>query len=402
MMKRYVRLGIQLLLYGFVVTLLGGCWDKNELTQWGFVQAVAIDQTDKGGYLVTTQIYRPGSSESRNNKATKGISYLTISSEASTISLAAAHISGKLGRKLQWSHMRALLISEKMAANRNMGEILDFFSRSQGPRGAVAVMTTEGEAGRFLLVDPVIENTIGQQMKTVEAMSNALTGMASKVSLLDLNILAQSPRSLTLLPHLRLLRQEHSLFIIDGMNILRFPTGTIDQGFISAEIADSILMIRGEFKEGLVTIPCESTTAKLHAPSGGDSYWISKLQSSLHVSSMEDRPFIEIHLEVDGKVGEMSCSSILTKEDHQLFINRIEQTIHKDTIEAIQKVQKMKADVMLVGQKIKRRSPRLWKKWSEGWDERFSQAKVSVTVRARLTDTGMNAGSPMAVPPDNE
>lgn len=398
MTKRYVRVGIQLILYGLSISLLGGCWDKNELTQWGFVQAVAIDQTDKGGFLVTTQIYRPGSSESRNNKATKGISYLTISSEASTISLAAAHIAGKLGRKLQWSHMRALLISEKMAANRNIGDILDFFSRSQGPRGAVAVMTTEREAGRFLLVDPVIENTIGQQMKTVEEMSNTLTGMASKVSLLNLDILAQSPRSVTLLPHLRLLRQEHSLFIIDGMNLLRFPSGTIDKGFISAEIADSILMIRDEFNEGLATIPCEGTNNKLDVPSRVDSYWIYNEKTTLHVSSVDDMPFIEIHLEVDGKVGEMSCSSILTKEEHQLFINRIEQTIQKDTMEAIQKVQKMKADVLLVDQKLQRRSPQLWKKWSEDWDERFSQAKVSVTVRARLTDTGMNAGSPMSVP----
>ncbi|NOU69246.1 Ger(x)C family spore germination protein [Paenibacillus sp. LMG 31461] len=400
MTKRCVRLEILLFIYGFVVILLGGCWDKNELTQWGFVQAVAIDQTDKGGYRVTTQIYRPGSSESRNNKATKGISYLTISSEDSTISKAAAHISGKLGRKLQWSHMRALLISEKMAENRNMGDILDFFSRSQGPRGAVAVMTTEGEAGRFLLVDPLIENTIGQQMKTVEGMSNALTGMASKVSLLDLGILAQSPRSVTLLPHLRLLRQEHSLFMIDGMNLLRFPSGKIDQGFIPAEIADSILMIRDEFKEGLATIPCESKNGELHGPSGGDSYWIYKEQTTLHVSSVEERPFIEIHLEVDGKVGEMSCSSILTKDEHRLFITRIEQTIKKDTMEAVQKVQKMKADVLLVGQQLERRSPRLWKRWSEGWDERFSQAKVSVTVRARLTDTGMNEGSPIGAPPE--
>ncbi|NQX59664.1 Ger(x)C family spore germination protein [Paenibacillus qinlingensis] len=400
MTKRSVRLGIRILGCGIVVILLGGCWDKNELTQWGFVQAVAIDQTDQGEYRVTTQIYRPGSSESRNNKATKGISYLTISSEASTISQAAAHISGKLGRKLQWSHMRALLISEKMAANRNIGNILDYFSRSQGPRGAVAVMTTDGEAGNYLLVDPLIENTIGQQMKTVEGMSNRLTGMASKVSILDLDILAQSPSSVTLLPHLRMLRQEHPLFIIDGMNLLRFPSGTIDQGFIPAAITDSILMVRDEFNEGLATIPCEKENEKQQMLNGGDSYWIYKEQTTLQVSSIEDRPFIEIHLEVDGKVGEMSCSSILTKEEHRRFINRIEQTIKKDTMEAVQKVQKMKADILLVGQHVQRRDPRLWKRWSEDWDDRFSQAKVSVKVKARLTDTGMNAGSPMAIPPE--
>ncbi|RTE10748.1 Ger(x)C family spore germination protein [Paenibacillus whitsoniae] len=397
MITRYVRLGIRFAVCGLTMMVLSGCWDNNELTDWGFVQAVAIDQAEHGGYRVTAQIYRPGSSESRNNKATKGISYLTFSSEATTISQASAHISEKLGRKLQWSHMRALLIGERTARRNNIGEILDFFSRSQGPRGAVTVMTTEGEAGRFLLVDPLIENTIGQQMKTVEEMSNALTGTASRLSLLDLSIQAQSPGSVTLLPHLQLLNQEHLVLTIDSMDMLRFPSGKIDEGFVPAQMADNILMIRNELKEGLATVPCQDENEKEPEPKG-DSFWINKAKSKLHVSALEGKPFIAIHLEIDGKVGEMSCSSVLTKEEHRRFIGRVEQTIWKETMKAVEKVQQLKADVLLAGQQLQRKSPGLWKRWSDDWDELFSQAKVSLTVKVRLGDTGMNAGSPIAVP----
>ncbi|MGG1516352.1 Ger(x)C family spore germination protein [Paenibacillus oryzisoli] len=398
-MNTLVHRGVLLAMCGVALLLLGGCWDKNELTGWGFVQAVAIDETEQGEFRVTTQIYRPGSSESRNNRAVKGVSYLTFSSDAMTISDAAAHISGKLGRRLQWSHMRALLISESMARKRNIGEVLDFFSRSRGPRGAVTVLTTDGKADRFLVVDPLIENTIGQQVKTVEGMSNYVTGMAAKVSLLDLNIFAQSPASVTMLPHLRLLHQVHPILLIDGMNVLRFPSGTIDDGLIPAEIADSILMIRNEFKEGLASIPCEADGQSEQAPKMADSYRIYKSNSSIRVSAAGSKPHIGIHLEVDGKVGEMSCSSVLTKEEHARFISRVEQTIQKETMEAVRQVQGMKADVLLVGQHLQRKNPRLWKQWKGEWDELFSQAEVSVTVRARLTDTGMNAGSPMARPP---
>ncbi|THF79055.1 Ger(x)C family spore germination protein [Cohnella fermenti] len=380
------------------LTLLTGCWDKNELTAWGFVQAVAIDLTESGGFRVTTQIYRPGASESRSDTSSSGKSFVTLTSEASTISQAAGQIAAQLGRNLQWSHMRALLLGEEAALNRNIGEILDFFSRSQGLRGSAFVMTTEGLANRYLLINPLIENTIGQQLKTVERLSSLQAGASTALSLINLEILAQSPGSVTLLPRLKLLKQQsQQAAIIDGMNVLRLPPGKIDSGLVPIKFVDNIMMIRGEYKRGLITLPCPSD-----GEAGGeaaDLFKVGNAKSRLRVVSSGGLPNIKIHLSLQGGVGELVCSSVLTKAEHDRFVKRLEEKVTSDTLEALEYIQKRKADVLFAGLRVERWNPRLWKQWRSDWPELFSKAKVSVSVKIDLTTTGMDAGSPLTSQP---
>ncbi|MFC5703369.1 Ger(x)C family spore germination protein [Cohnella faecalis] len=375
--------------------LLAGCWDKNELTDWGFVQAVAIDRSESGRIKVMAQIYRPGSSESRSGMATKGGSYLSLTEEAATMSEASLKLAAELGRRLQWSHMRALLVGEQVIRTRNIGELLDFFSRSQGPRGSVNVMTTQGEASRYLLIKPLIENTIGQQLRTAESIASTQAGISTTITLLDLNILSQTPGSIALLPHIRLSKDEHEVVTIDSLAILRFPEGTIDASLVPMQFAPYLLMIRGEYRRGQLSIPCEKEEGK--GSSGvtkEDSYWVYASKSRLKVTQRGGRPLIRIHLDLDGKMGEMTCSDIQTVDGNAHFLKRVAEEIERGAKDAVDFVQEKKADVLLAGQYLERRNPRLWRSWSGDWAEQFSYAKVIVTVSARITDTGMNAGNP--------
>lgn len=43
---------------GFLLLLLG-CWDKAELTEFGYVQAVAIDRAERGRIELTPLFYDP-------------------------------------------------------------------------------------------------------------------------------------------------------------------------------------------------------------------------------------------------------------------------------------------------------------------------------------------------------
>ncbi|MGE6258324.1 hypothetical protein ACQKCU_10490 [Heyndrickxia sporothermodurans] len=55
-MKQQFRI---LFLIGICI-LLSGCWDKKELTDLSIVNAIGIDKTENGRYLLTFQIINPG------------------------------------------------------------------------------------------------------------------------------------------------------------------------------------------------------------------------------------------------------------------------------------------------------------------------------------------------------
>ncbi|MEI7027050.1 Ger(x)C family spore germination protein [Paenibacillus sp. y28] len=177
--------------------LLPGCWSSHELTRWGFVQAAAIDLGKNGQLQLTVQIYRAGSSKggaggggSPAQQTKSGPSFINIQTSSSTVHGATRDAVLQLGRRLQWSHMRMLLLGEDIARSQNIPQILDYFSRNNEPRGTVSLLITEGEAQQYLNLRPLIEGTMGQQLKTIEQNSFRYSGKTMEVSLTDVGIQA--------------------------------------------------------------------------------------------------------------------------------------------------------------------------------------------------------------------
>lgn len=75
-MKRLTTLLICLL----VLSLTSGCWDNKELDEYGYVQAVAIDQGEDDRFVITTHFYNPSTKiemGQSGNPASKGINIST-------------------------------------------------------------------------------------------------------------------------------------------------------------------------------------------------------------------------------------------------------------------------------------------------------------------------------------
>lgn len=75
-MKRLTIILISLL----VLTLTSGCWDNKELDEYGYVQAVAIDQSEDNHFVITTHFYNPSTKiemGQAGNPASKGINIVT-------------------------------------------------------------------------------------------------------------------------------------------------------------------------------------------------------------------------------------------------------------------------------------------------------------------------------------
>lgn len=92
------------------LVLLTGCWNKYELTEWAFVQAVAVDSTEDDRIRLTTQFYKPGGGMEGAPKVSESFN---IRTEGDNMSEAISNIANELGRVAQWGHIRIVLVSEK-------------------------------------------------------------------------------------------------------------------------------------------------------------------------------------------------------------------------------------------------------------------------------------------------
>ncbi|MDG0808877.1 Ger(x)C family spore germination protein [Cohnella rhizosphaerae] len=199
---------------------LSGCWDNKEMDEYGYVQAVAIDEAQDGSFALTTLIYNPTYSQTAGSAKPSEKPVLTIHTHGVSLFEATREIPMKLGRKAKWDHMRVILLGEKLLKTHDAGEVLDFFSRDHEPRGTILPLVAQSDAGRFLTFKPFIEETIGQQYKRMETEGARYSAKTSGIPLFDLAIQMKSPARVAVIPYLQQ-EEERNETIVSGLAILK-------------------------------------------------------------------------------------------------------------------------------------------------------------------------------------
>ncbi|MBP1964568.1 Ger(x)C family spore germination protein [Paenibacillus aceris] len=384
-MKSRVVLGLLLLF------VLPGCWDKAELTEYAFVQAVAIDQSESMEFELTIHSYNPSSGAEVSGAIKQVKKGINIKTKADTIFEAVRDIPIHLGRKAKWDHMRVILISDKVARNQNVGEILDFFSRDHEPRSSVLLLISEGNAGDYLEIKPFIENTIGQQLRKIEESATKFSAKTSTVPLLDLAIQMQSETGTAMVPYIH---KDNPPNYVSVAGIALLKKGKMVSGIVTPFDTQRLLMLMNKYESGILEIPCPA-----------DSSEKKKLKESIEVNTLDTKvtPIIKgkevtvsVVTKIKGSVSELHCSVLKSKEDDKRFEDRIKKMVEHDIQRTITILQKDKMDIIGVGNKIFRKNPVLWKKLKPTWEERFAEMKFNVDVEITVLNTGLNAGTPFS------
>ncbi|MBP1991116.1 Ger(x)C family spore germination protein [Paenibacillus eucommiae] len=385
-----MRLFMAAIVIAITAFTLTGCWNRVELTDWGFVQAAAIDQTDDGKISLTTHIYKPNGDSS--GQGSPGKSYIDIVTNSNTLLGASRDATTELGRKLQWSHMQVLLISEEIAKSREIHKILDFFSRDHEPRGSISILITEGRAGDYLHIQPLIENTMGQQLKKIEEHASKLSAKTLEMSITDLTIQAheEGPSGIVV-PYATISLMPKEGVSIAGLAVLNFPERKMSS-LIPPAHTPYLLMLMNKFKGGIIDIPCSKESDKKVETS--DSFEVIQVQTKVNPIINGDSLAVKFIITVEGAVGELNCSEVVTKEEVNKFRTKIKRVTEERLRKTITLLQQQKTDVLGIGIHMYRTHNQLWKKWKPDWEERFSHINFTVEVDVKLMNTGMNAAKP--------
>jgi len=377
--------GMVFIFLSAILFILPGCWNKEELDESGFAMAIALDQGKGGKLELTTQIYRPTNSKSVSGGQLKQEKNLLIRTSDDSVLEAIRDIPLHLGRKAKWSHLRIIVIGEKLAAATDVGKLIDYFYRDHEPRHTVSIMISKGRAEQILEKTPDIERTIGQQLMLTKQVSFKSSAKSMDTTLLKLALQMNSPEGDASITYVYEDKNKKDVLNATGLALLK--KGKMI-GILSSKKVEGLVMLRNEVVSGIVEIPCPGK--KLET----ESLEILNFKTKLKPKLIGNKVSVQVKSEVQGAVGELKCTNIKTRKDEAEFTNKMEKQIKHQMLETVYNLQKKKVDIIGIGNKIASSNPKKWKKMKGGWDKQFAEIPFDIHVKLQLVTTGTVIGRP--------
>ncbi|MFM9281580.1 Ger(x)C family spore germination protein [Paenibacillus jiagnxiensis] len=375
------RYGLLLLLSGALM-LTSGCWSKHELVEMGFVLGVALDEDKDNQIELTTQIYRP-----RGEALSADQSTINIKAKNKTVMEAVRDIPIHLGRKSQWSHMRIIIVSEKLARSQDIGKLLDFFYRDHETRGDVQVMIAGGRADDVLMLRPQVEKSTSQELLRANRISHSVSGKTLVTTLLQLGIQARNAHLDGFVSYLYDVTPKQEVFSNAGLALTKMGKMV---GVLSPKKTQGLAMLRNEFESGIISFSCPGKKRQT------ETLEVLKLKTKLKISWMEGKPSgVTAYTDVDAAISELKCSYVRTPEDEKKLVKAAERQIRQTMLASYHELQKNQIEAIGIANQIYRKYPQTWAVLKENWDYQFSKLPLQVNVKVRLTTPGASNSIPI-------
>jgi spore germination protein KC len=363
---------------------LTGCWNSKELTDLGFIMGVSIDQLEEGTIELNAQVYSPAETIGGAGAAGNKPPYNNLKTVNASVFDAARDLILYFGRKIQWSHMRVILIGEEYAKEQDIGEVLDYFYRDHETRLTTYVIITKGKAADYFENKPFIERTMSQQLRTIIENGFRSTGKSKKPTLLDIALQLNMKTKTAMIPYIETKDEQQKTTYSSGVAIIN-KGKMVDH--LTSDDVQKINMLTNEFKKGIIEFPCMDDENTLK-----EVIEISSIKTKTSPKFTKTPPTIHMLTKIEGVVGELRCTSLRTNKEVKKLEDHIEKKIKEDLQAMIERFQEKKVDVFDIGNKLYQQDPVLWKKWEKDWDDIFADIQFVIDVEVNVTDTGMTLG----------
>lgn len=374
----------------FIMILLTGCSNYNELNQLGLVIAMGIDvaQDIDNGYRVTYQVINP--SQLSPTGAPTGIPVSNYTVEAETLVDAYRRASTIIPRDNDVSHLSLVVISEELA-RKGTGLIFDVFERVKTAKSTFPVFIARGTSAENVLgvVEP-LESNPTKSVRSTGENNQKIYGISKITPLHEVITTFSSEGKDLLLPGIKLNKKLTSKNQNDNLNNIK-PSVIEVSGlaifkkdklvnWYDGEMARNTHLVLSEIESTSFPIPCEKKNMTL----------IAKRSKGTIKTLLKPIPTLQVNIAINTEIYEMNCTKDLTDTK---VLTEIEKDLEKEIIRQVQRTiqisQGTGTDVFGFGSTLSKENPRYWKKHKNEWNTIFSKAKVEVNVKASINDSGL-------------
>lgn len=393
-----------LLLVVMNTVLLTGCWDRIEINDIAIVLAVGVDKTDDGDICLSLLIPTPKKLSTSGGVSGKGgseddTSEIVISESGKDLIDAYRKLQGKLPREVLFSHMRVIVIGEKLAQDGVAG-VLDFFSRQRQSNLRTHVLFTKENIDEILAGNSGIEQSVAEVLHEEGEM-----GIGIEIDLKDfINMMNEEgvnplAGQLVKIPlkaksksneKIEASKSKKPYISLRGAAVFQQDKLV---GWINYDEVRDVLWLRDEIKSGVGAIIVDVPEEK-----GGGKIGVRILEAKTKLQPKINEDVLTMHVSIETTAVIYNNSSKLNLSDPKVIYdvekmteNRLQERI-QITLDKLQK--QLRCDVLGFGTAVYREYPEEWReKYKDNWDEAFPELSVEVACKAALPRVGFVTNS---------
>ncbi len=379
------------------ITNLSGCWDKQEINEISMTTGIAIEMTSEGRYRIIAQDTNPRVTASSTGSAQEfAKAYRNRITEGDSIYDALNRLALITPFHRFFSHTQVIIVSEDIAREKGVNDILDYFERNPQFRKDIWFIIGKGSlidlidvAGRISLVPSLRINEIINSNKTANFVVPLTTGQF--ITLLQSK--STQPYTAGVEIGNNSIPNEATQGIMNGqvpepsLELIINSTAVFRQdkltGWLDIKESRGLQWVRGEFKKGPITFDNPEVPGKKI----GASVLSCKTELKPQISNGDLSIIINIELEsylqqVEGNINIHEPEGITSLEAAQ------EKHVKEEVEAALKKAQQeFNVDIFGFGEAIHRSYPEKWQEIKADWSEVFPEINVDVQVKSIIRDT---------------
>lgn len=368
-----------------MIALLTGCWDSRELTDIGFVVAMAIDKGEKKNIRVTVQIVNPiNVSSTQGGGSPMPLPPTTYSAEGNNVFDATRVLSQKLSRQLHYGHAIVLLVGEDLATTQGIKKLFDGIERDSEFRPSATMVIARGTTGEEIIKQRTsLDNSPAIKIKKMVAETEKAFGenIDEKIYQVIQAIVSSGKEPTITGIQLDSTNKEDKLM---ANGIATFKDGKLMK-WLDGNESRGFLWVLGRVNSTLLTMDWNGQPHTIGIEN-------IRTKSSFHSSfDKSGKPIIEVKIGADANIGEVDVPIDVTNPRLFLQIERLYmQAVHDEAVATIKLMQQQKSDIFGFGEVVHRDHPKQWRTLKRDWnDVTFPTIEVKVKVEAYLRNTGL-------------
>lgn len=371
---RYLLLTILIFCSSVYMT---GCWNYRELDKLAIVAAAAIDKGDSKRFKLTVEIV-----DLTGERDSKEVSK-TLTIEGNTIFDCARSEIASSGERLYWSHMKALIVSKKIAKE-GIVEVLDWFARDSETRSDVSILISSADTAKEILQtqgakEQIKGFNINDSLRNEKSLSKA-----PKIDVMDMIAALQSKGVSAIAPTVRL-KKTNGNFSPTVLGTAFFKKDKLT-GFLNEEETKALLFIRNEIKGGILI---EFVAGGEHGVPISLEVFRSKtkVQPVINNGKIEFNISVETSTAIDEIGGD---ADVINDTGRKELEQKAEEQLKRNMLQLIKKMQAdYNIDIFGFGVRLQQEKPKVWKNVKNNWMEEFKNVDINISAYIHIRNSSM-------------
>ncbi|AIQ56041.1 hypothetical protein PBOR_02995 [Paenibacillus borealis] len=370
-MRRILAVLVSVLLLGSI----SGCWNYAEVDDMSIVAGVAIDKNKADGKLLLT--VEMVDTNGGLDKTQAGFKMISLSGD--TMFEIVRNIISMTGKKLFWSHAKAIVFSEEIARE-GLIKAIDWYSRDTETRSDVFIFVSKEKTAREILdlnstTEAIMSFELAQMMRDEKHTSSAPT-----VEIWDFIDKLETSGNNSVAPMISIHEKNGqknervegtAIFVRDRM-----------VGKLNGDETKNMLFVKNSIKGGVLDVEDKN---------GVPSYSLEIISNhtKLKPIMIDGKLQMQIHTVTKTGLDEvMTPEGFFKDESIQDIEKRASERLQADILSLIHKVQQeYDADIFAFGENVHENQPKVWAKVKDHWPEVFADLEVTVSSKVTIQST---------------